>query len=103
MHKSKLQADLKAGKTLTSSDEEWLDGAGNLVDEEHIVELLEKASDDEEGVRGLSGADKAMKPTQKSQPTFIKKENAMLALRLQLFSNHLHLRSSLNGYSCINC
>ena len=25
----------------TSSDEEWLDGAGNLVDEEHIVELLD--------------------------------------------------------------
>ena len=39
MHKSKLQADLKAGKTLTSSDEDWLDGVGNLVDEECIVEV----------------------------------------------------------------
>ena len=58
--KSKLQADLKAGKTLTSSDEEQLDGAGNLVDEECIDELLEKASDYEKGVGGLSGADKGI-------------------------------------------
>ena len=45
---------------LASSDEEWLDGAGNLVDEERIVKLLEKASDYEKGVGGLSGADKGI-------------------------------------------
>ena len=43
--KSRIEADLRAKKTITESDEEWIDGAGNLVDEERVVEELEKASD----------------------------------------------------------
>ena len=33
--KSRLETGLKAGENLTESDEEWLDGAGNLIDEHH--------------------------------------------------------------------
>jgi hypothetical protein len=32
--KLKIQADLNAQKSITESDEAWLDGEGNLVDEE---------------------------------------------------------------------
>ena len=39
--KLKIQADLKAQKSITESDEAWLDGEGNLVDEENVIDLLE--------------------------------------------------------------
>ena len=39
--KLKIQADLDAQKRITESDEEWLDGEGNLVDEEHVIDQLE--------------------------------------------------------------
>jgi hypothetical protein len=38
--KSQIEADLKANKLLTQSDEKWLDGEGNLVDKEHVVQEL---------------------------------------------------------------
>ncbi|KAH9982065.1 hypothetical protein BGW80DRAFT_1247050 [Lactifluus volemus] len=43
--KSQIEADLKANKLLTQSDEEWLDGEGKLVDKEHVVQELKNASD----------------------------------------------------------
>ena len=42
--KEQLEADLKAGKLISAKDEEWLDGAGNLIDEEHVVEVLDNES-----------------------------------------------------------
>jgi hypothetical protein len=56
--KSKIQADLDAQKSITESDEEWLDGEGNLVDEERVIDLLENASDYDEGFAGLCETDK---------------------------------------------
>ena len=56
--KSKIQADLDAQKSITESDEEWLDGEGNLVDEELVIDLLENASDYDEGFAGLCETDK---------------------------------------------
>ena len=48
--KTQLEADLKAGKTI-SAEEEWLDGAGNLVNEEHVVQVLDNGSDYERGLK----------------------------------------------------
>ena len=56
--KSKIQADLDAQKSITESDEEWLDGEGNLVDEECVIDLLENASDYDKGFAGLCETDK---------------------------------------------
>ena len=43
--KAKLEAKLKAGKPISDIDEEWLDGAGNLADEEQVFDILIHASD----------------------------------------------------------
>ena len=56
--KLKIQADLDAQKRITESDEEWLDGEGNLVDEERVIDQLENASDYDEGFAGLREARK---------------------------------------------
>jgi hypothetical protein len=40
---------LNAQKSITESDEAWLDGEGNPVDEERVVDLLENASDYDQG------------------------------------------------------
>ena len=42
--KTQLEADLKAGNIISAEDEEWLDGAENLVDEERVVEALDNES-----------------------------------------------------------
>jgi hypothetical protein len=41
------------------SDETWLDTAGNLVDEECVIDALDTASDFEQGVERLSDNEKA--------------------------------------------
>ena len=51
--KLKIQADLNAQKRITESDEAWLDGEGNLVDEERVINLLENASDYDQGFKSL--------------------------------------------------
>ena len=52
--KIQLEADLKAGNIISAEDEEWLDGAGNLIDEERVVEVLENESDYERGMGKLN-------------------------------------------------
>ncbi|KAI6115883.1 hypothetical protein F5141DRAFT_1212471 [Pisolithus sp. B1] len=42
--KAKLTTKLKAGQPISEVDQEWLDGDGNLVDEEQVVEGLDNAS-----------------------------------------------------------
>jgi ribosome assembly protein YihI (activator of Der GTPase) len=44
---------------LSVADETWLDNAGNLIDEEHVIETLDAASDFERGVGRLSDSGKA--------------------------------------------
>ena len=56
--KSKIQADLDAQKSITESDEAWLDEEGNPVDEERVIDLLENASDYDQGFAGLCEMDK---------------------------------------------
>ena len=51
--KTQLKANLKAGNITSADDKEWLDGAGNLVDEEHVVELLDIEPDYERGLEKL--------------------------------------------------
>ncbi|KAL4062797.1 hypothetical protein V8B97DRAFT_1877376 [Scleroderma yunnanense] len=55
--KTRLKADLQAKKKLSEQDEQWLDGEGNLVDEEHIVDLLKRASDYERSLTQLNSND----------------------------------------------
>ena len=50
--KEQLEADLKAGNFISAEDEarwrlieEWLDGAGNMIDEERVAEVLDNKSD----------------------------------------------------------
>ena len=57
-HKAQLEADLKAGKLISAEDEEWLDGAGNLIDEERMVEVLDNESDYERGLEKLNMKDR---------------------------------------------
>ena len=40
------------------SDEAWLDGEGNPVDEECVIDLLENALDYDQGFAGLCEMDK---------------------------------------------
>ena len=49
-----LLAELKAKRTISESDQDWLDGAANLVDEERLVETMENAIDYGSGIAGLS-------------------------------------------------
>ena len=56
--KSKIQADLEAKKSITESDKAWLDGEGNPVDEERVVNLLENVSDYDQGFSDLCEMDK---------------------------------------------
>ena len=58
--KSKLEADLKANKHISEVDEEWLDNTGNLVDEERVVDILDKASDYERGFGRLGQEEKSI-------------------------------------------
>ena len=58
--KRKLEADLKANQSITASDEEWLDGAGNLVDKECVIDVLENASNYERGLERLNTTERAI-------------------------------------------
>lgn len=48
-----LEARLKAGQPISEADEEWLDGARNLVDEECLLDKLDKASDYNHAIKKL--------------------------------------------------
>ena len=58
--RTKLEADLKAGRPILEADEDWLDGAGNLVDEEQVVEMLDHASDYERELERLDEKGKSI-------------------------------------------
>ena len=58
--KAKLEAELKAGKPISNTDEEWLDGTGNLVDEEQVLNILAHASDYEQAFTSLNSHDKTI-------------------------------------------
>ncbi|KIK81932.1 hypothetical protein PAXRUDRAFT_154900 [Paxillus rubicundulus Ve08.2h10] len=88
--KTRLEGKLKAGQPLSDSDEEWLDNAGNLVDEERVGDTLDNASDYDpfagpEPLKKTSGDDQ-QKVTQK--PAFMKKENATLEQRIKILDWH---------------
>jgi len=55
-----LEAVLKANQPLSEADEDWLDNAGNLVDEEWVVEALDCTSDYERELAKLSEKDKSV-------------------------------------------
>jgi len=48
-----LYAKLSQQEAISSADEQWLDGEGNTVDEQRILDILESASDYEQGVAQL--------------------------------------------------
>ncbi|KAI6108564.1 hypothetical protein EDD16DRAFT_1711923 [Pisolithus croceorrhizus] len=58
--KALLKAALKASETISSTDEEWLDNVGNLVDEEQLVDKLEKVSDYRSAFEGLDAREKSI-------------------------------------------
>jgi len=59
--KTQLEADLKAGKTISVEEEEWLDhGARNLIDEECMVEVLNNGSDYERSLERLDTKDRSI-------------------------------------------
>ena len=58
--KAKLEAELKAGKLISNTDKEWLDGTGNLVDEERVLNILAHASDYEQAFTSLNSHDRTV-------------------------------------------
>ncbi|KAG5638030.1 hypothetical protein H0H81_002231 [Sphagnurus paluster] len=107
-------AKIHAKKALTESDEEWLDGLGNLVDEVRVIQVLEDASDYERGfgelntedrnivqnllklgggIRSVAGKkrkqpEKPLAPKKDvkkaAAPKFVKKENATLTQHIEI-------------------
>ena len=55
-----LTAKLSRSETILSADEQWLDHDGNLIDEQHVLDILESASDYDRGVEWLDGNGKAI-------------------------------------------
>ena len=58
--KGKLDIELKASRPISEVDQDWLDGDGNLVDEEKVVETLDSASDYERGLNRLDSQEKTI-------------------------------------------
>jgi hypothetical protein len=54
-----IQAKLFWSKTISSADKQSLGNDGNLVDEHHILDMLESASDYERGIECLDVTKKA--------------------------------------------
>lgn len=47
-----LTTHLKKQQSISEADEAWLDkGEGNMVDEEHVMDSLERAPDYEQGLQ----------------------------------------------------
>lgn len=58
--KAKLEIELKASRPISEIDQDWLDGDGNLVNEERVVETLDNASDYEQGFNRLGLEEKSI-------------------------------------------
>ena len=58
--KKELTAKLARAKTISSSDEHWLDNDANTVDEQRVLDTLESASDYEQRLEQLDKDGKAV-------------------------------------------
>jgi hypothetical protein len=100
--KDNLLACLNGKEKISDEDEEWLDNAGNLVDEEAIVDLLVgKVSEEEifksvqdmleaEQMMEINGGDDVDKETVKAKPTC--KEALMATFTLQKYITDIYLQ-----------
>ena len=59
-HKKKLSAKIARAKTISSSDEDWLDGEASTIDEQCIIDTLESASLYDRGLECLDKNGKAI-------------------------------------------
>ncbi|KAK2460995.1 hypothetical protein APHAL10511_006987 [Amanita phalloides] len=57
--KKELSAKLARAETISSLDEHWLDNDANTVNEQHIIDTLESASEYEQGFSQLDEDGKA--------------------------------------------
>jgi hypothetical protein len=58
--RDELNTKLARKETISSADEHWLDHEANTIDEEHILETLESASDYDRGFDRLDEKGKAI-------------------------------------------
>ena len=58
-HRKHLLECLAQKEKLSKTDVEWLDNEGNLINEEHVLETLDAASDFEQGVKQLLDDERA--------------------------------------------
>jgi hypothetical protein len=58
--KKELSAMLARAETISSLDEHWLDNDANTIDEQHVLDTLESASDYERGFARLDDNGKAI-------------------------------------------
>ena len=58
--KKELGAKLARAETILSSDERWLDGEANTVDEQCVLDTLQSASDYSQGLEQLDENGKAI-------------------------------------------
>ncbi|KIK80677.1 hypothetical protein PAXRUDRAFT_39775, partial [Paxillus rubicundulus Ve08.2h10] len=92
--KVQLKAELKVNWPISKVDEEWLDYTGNLVDEEHVVEVLDKALDYEAVLKTLNQQEKSIiqKLTELAGEQTIRskkrKSNATLAQQIEILNWH---------------
>ena len=58
--KAQLEVELRAGQPISEVDQDWLDGDGNLIDEERVVDILDNASDYEQELSRLDSQSKTI-------------------------------------------
>jgi ribosome assembly protein YihI (activator of Der GTPase) len=58
--REQLLAKLKAKRTISESNQDWLDGAANLADKERLVEAMENAIDYDGAVAALNPREQAI-------------------------------------------
>lgn len=92
--KTRLEGELKASQPISDSDQEWLDNAGNLVDEEQVVDTLDHASDYEQGLKRLNSHDKSvvekLKDLAGSGGAPPKKHKYMVFLNSMIYAKPIH-------------
>jgi len=87
--KGRLEGELRAGRPISEDDQDWLDGDGNLVNEEQVVETLDSASDYEQGYDKLSPQNKEI--VQKLQKLAGCKGQSVLSKKRKCTASNFHV------------
>ena len=94
--KDELNAKLSRRETISSVDERWLDHEANTIDEQHVLEKLEAASDYERGLEKLGEDGKAIvKKLREWAGELAKVQRDKSRLHLMIWSQRGHFRNRI--------